>query len=96
MAESRIKQFARFGLPGGPGRGNPLRAAVLEFNKRLRNGDGSAGKHDFGHVVLQIPELDFYILRERFPDLAAPDGETRLRAWKKFLRDPLSEIYRVR
>lgn len=87
--------FKRFGLPAGTVGGNPDRARVLSENKILRE-SGGAPMQDFGAVELRIPELDYYIIRERFPDLKSPDAEIRTRAWKKFLADPRSEIYKVR
>jgi hypothetical protein len=49
---------------------------------------------DFGAVLLTIPELDYYVLLARFPDLASQDAEIKTRAWKKFARDPASLPYR--
>lgn len=85
----------RFGLPAGPALGNQGRASVLEENKQRRMGSLPAPrKLDFGAALLRIPELDYYCLVHRFPDLASPDAEIKTRAWKKFARDSASLPYR--
>lgn len=90
-----MSQFKRFGLPQGPARGNPDRALHLKQLADIRSGRQDAPqKMDFGAVLLSIPELDYYVLLQRFPDLAAPDAEIKLRAWKKFAKDPASLPYR--
>jgi hypothetical protein len=90
-------QFVQFGLPAGPAVGNPDRRAHLEFVRDLREGTRPRPQNaGFGAVALSIPELDYYILLARFPELGCKDPETRTRAWGKFIRSPLSEPYRVR
>lgn len=85
----------RFGLPAGPATGNRGRASVLEANKRRRMGNLPAPRDlGFGASLLTIPELDYYCLIHRFPDLNSPDAEIKTRAWKKFARDSASLPYR--
>lgn len=91
-----LSQFKMFGLPEGTKRGNETRRQVLTLNKELRNLDNPMGHHDWASNILNIPELDYYVLVKRYPDLQAPDAEISTRAWDKFLRSPESEPYRVR
>jgi hypothetical protein len=94
MTES---QFKRFGLPAGPSVGNSGRAGHLETLAKFRAGDAPKRPDlGFGAVALSIPELDYYVLLHRFPDLASPDGKTKDVAWKKFARDAASLPYRVK
>lgn len=88
--------FHLFGLPAGPSTGNRGRASHLDRLQRIREGTLPKPKTpDFAGLELSIPELDYYCLLERFPDLKAPDNATKLAAWKKFIRSPLSEPYRI-
>lgn len=92
MAES---PFKRFGLPGGPDMGNRVRAAVLRHLANMRSGNAPAAtKLGFAGHLLTIPELDYYVLTERFPDLKSQDAEIKLRAWKAFANSELGEKYR--
>jgi hypothetical protein len=61
----------------------------------MRRGNAPAArKLDFGAHLLTIPELDYYVLIHRFPDLQSLDAEIKTRAWKKFARDAASLPYR--
>lgn len=88
-------QFKQFGLPRGTKQGNQHRKRGLNALQDIRN-NGGLGHNEFGSVVLSIPELDFYVLARRFPDLVAPDPETNRKAWDKFLVSPESAPYRTR
>jgi len=92
----KTSQFRMFGFPEGTKQGNASRRQLLTLNQELRNLDTPMGHHSWGSNVLQIPELDYYVLVKRFPDLQAPDAEISTRAWDKFLKSPESEPYRVR
>lgn len=93
-------QYKRFGLPEDHALqklANRNRRNHLAFINEIRQGTRPkpAEMPVMGRVVLSIPELDFYVLKHRFPDLASPDNEIRTRAYKKFLASPLSEPYRI-
>lgn len=80
--------------------GDPNRRAILESNKRMREGvdpgPRNFGESDgFGRVMLRIPEFDYPFIRAMFPDIASPDATTKTKAWQKFAKSPLSEPYRV-
>jgi hypothetical protein len=94
-----VDQFKRFGLPAGSARGNPGRAAHLRRIQHIREGTGGHEKPRdntaLGQMVLSIPELDYYVLIRRFPDLESPDGEIRKAAWLKFIKDDASLPYRI-
>ncbi len=61
----------------------------------MRNGSAPAAtKLDFGAHLLSIPELDYYVLIERFPELKSLDAEIKRKAWIKFANSPLAEQYR--
>lgn len=90
-------QFKRFGLPRGTVSGNADRAAHLKRLNDMRQGrELQPRKLDFGAVLLSIPELDYAVLLQRFPDLNSRDAEIKTRAWKKFARDPASLPYRTK
>lgn len=92
MAES---PFKRFGLPPGPARGNPNRSRLLSHLAAMRDGRAApATKLDFAGHLLSIPELDYYVILERFPDLKSPDTEIKRKAWIAFANSPLGAKYR--
>lgn len=97
----RVSQFEQFGFPdGGTHCGNKDRAKHLAAIKRIRDGVDPAPKKlgtngGFAGVELSIPELDYYVLQHRFPDLKSKDPEIRRRAWLKFAKSPESEPYRL-
>lgn len=73
----------------------PERAAILESNRAVRN-DRTARRMDWGQPHLRIPEVDLELLKQRNPELSAPDGQVRRAAWIKFYNSPESAPYRVR
>lgn len=92
-----LSQYRMFGFPNdGTKRGNSDRRGVLEQNKRLRNRANPLGHQPWGSSVLHIPELDFYVLARRHPELMSPDAEINKKAWDKFLASSESEPYRIR
>jgi hypothetical protein len=92
-----MKDQKRFGVPEFVSHtGNQMRRAVLETNKQFRNAAEQAPHMDFGSIVLTLPELDFYVLARRYPDLVSPDPEISTKAWDKFLRSSESQPYKVR
>ena len=91
----KAKTALRFGFPAGPSTGNPGRSRLLNYLSDMRSGRAPAArKLEWGAALLTIPELDYYVLLQRFPDLASRDAEIKTRAWKKFARDPASLPYR--
>ena len=73
----------------------PTRSAVLSEVEARRNSPGSVRDvPGLGRCALTIPQLDFQRLIKLFPDLVCPDGQEQTNAWRKFMRDPLSEPYR--
>lgn len=91
-----LSQYKMFGFPKGTKKGNRERREVLERNQKLRNRAEPLGHQPWGSSVLNIPELDFYVICNRYPDLMSPDAEIMSRAFEKFLRSPESEPYRIR
>jgi len=91
-----MHQYKQLGLPPGPNKGNPDRRKVLRDNRAMRDGIAPAPRSlDFGRVEMRIPELDYYVLLERFPDLQSPDAEIKRKAWQQLARSELGEVYRV-
>lgn len=88
-------QFKQFGLPRGPRTGNQRRKRGLNYLQDLRR-RGGLGHQEWASVMLSIPELDFYVLTKRYPDLISPDQQIANKAMDKFLRSPESAPYRVR
>lgn len=97
IAEFVGNPLKRFGVPGEVVNDHaPARQAHLSRIKRIRERTlPKPPGQDFGYLALSIPEFDYYVLQQRFPDLKSPDHEIRLKAWKKFIASPLSEPYRV-
>jgi len=99
MELDRIHQARAFGVPKGDSKPNAFRQRVLSFlQDRRRSGAKPATVGDgetWGYMPYAIPELDYYILIHRFPELASKDRETHTRAWNKFFASPLSAPYRT-
>lgn len=56
---------------------------------------GLARKLDWGRLVLTIPVVDLARIKDRYPELRAPDAETRNRAWHRFIASSESAPYRT-
>jgi hypothetical protein len=69
----------------------PSRDAVMEA-ARARPAPRAL---EWGRCVATIPLIDRYRLGRRYPDLDAPDAETRARAWARFLASAESAPYRL-
>lgn len=99
MSSKPVNQFNRFGMPGGPSTPNRGRADHLQFLAKRRNGMGPArvqtDEGSFGYAALSIPELDYYVLVIRYPELNSKDPDEQRKAWQKFCRDDASLPYRV-
>ena len=74
----------------------PREDVILEANRELRKNPAAIRPMSFMGWELCMPELNYYALIKKYPDLAAPDKDTSLRAWKKFLRTSEADPYRVR
>ncbi len=73
---------------------DPWRAAKLRWNKRLRDA-GAVRKGEVFQHKLSIPTLDYTKLVRANPDLEAPDGWIKKRAWDAFIASDASEPYRM-
>lgn len=67
---------------------------VLDHNREMMAAGGSR-TGSFGKFELCIPELELHNLKRRYPDLASPDMQTRVKAWKKYIRSVESKPWRV-
>ena len=72
-----------------------IRGAILERNKRIRI-EQPLKKMDWIRQEFSFPEIDYWRLRKKYPDLFEGAIEDRKRAATKFLKSPESEPYRVR
>lgn len=101
IIEGKVNQGRDLGIPAFTHKGgDPNRRAILESNKRIREGlepgprdFGSGG--GFGRVQFRIPEFDWPFLVAMFPDLNSTDKTVATNAWKRFSKSPLSEKYKV-
>ena len=101
LIEGKANQGRELGLPAFTHQGgDPARRAILESNKRIREGVdpgprdfGSNG--GFGRVQFRIPEFDWPFLLAMFPDLNHTNKDVATKAWQKFSKSPLSEKYKV-
>ena len=73
---------------------DPFRAAKLRWNKFLRE-SGAVRKGEVFQHALSIPTIDYAKLVRANPDLEAPDGWIKKRAWDAFIASDASEPYRV-
>ncbi len=71
-----------------------IRGAILERNKRLRI-EQPLKKLDWIRQEFSFPDIDYWHIRKKYPDLFEGSIEDRKRAASKFLRSPESEPYRV-
>ena len=69
-------------------------APILDHNRKIM-AQGCSRTTSFGKVELCIPELELYNIKARFPDMASPDRDIKLKAWKKYLRMAESKPWRV-
>ena len=74
----------------------PARDSILEFNQELRKNEGALQHLSFAGAELNIPDLDLIRLQKKYPELNSPHGETRTRAWLKFMGSAEADPYRLR
>lgn len=75
----------------------PTRDQVLDFNKRVRDGNGPKPRRmDWGETEFLIPEADFPVLCRMYPGLDATDHDELETAWRKFRLSPIAEQYMVK
>ena len=72
-----------------------IRHAILDRNKRLRN-ERPINDLSFGRMALSIPELDYWHLTKKYPDLASHDRQIKQAALAKFMASTESAPYKVR
>lgn len=72
-----------------------IRAARLEQNKRMRN-ETPTRDLSWARWTMSIPQLDWYYLCKKYPDLASQDKHTREAALAKFMASSESAPYKVR
>ena len=69
---------------------------ILRRNKKLRNEPDKIRHLGSMGLEMQIPKADFYYLTKKYPALKSVDQFERSLAWKKFMKSPESDPYRVR
>ena len=72
-----------------------IRQARLEANKRMRN-EQATRDLSWGRWALSIPQLDWYHLQRKYPELGSQDKHTREKALQRFMASPESAPYKVR
>ncbi len=75
-------------------RTQPTSDRILEANQRIRN-ERTDKNISFGRHVACIPFNDYMVLKKKFPELSAKDGEVRTRAWARILKDSTYKKYLV-
>lgn len=73
----------------------PNRELLLERNAKLRR-EGGLANLTFAEHALRIPEIDYYQLKDRHPELASMDPEIRTRAWRAFVASSEADPYRTK
>jgi hypothetical protein len=74
----------------------PREDRILDANRELRKAPGALRPLSWAGLELSIPELHYYRLVKKYPELASRDGETKTRAWRRFLASSEADPYRVR
>ena len=75
---------------------SPEEREILERNQILRTQETSRMMSSM-RMELSIPTRHLAAIKAVIPELSQEtDKLTRVQAWKKFLRDPISKQYRVR
>ncbi len=94
---NKNSQYRAGGMPAFVSNtGNLDRKRHLEMVRRIREGIDPKARHlPFAGCELSIPELDFAIIRVRYPELTSKCPTERTRAWQKFANSPESEPYRL-
>ena len=78
-------------------RTQPDRKMILDHVERRRIDKSVPDKSEaLGRPALTIPEMDYWDLIEKYPDLDPKNGctATQTKAWLKFMRSSASRIYR--
>lgn len=74
---------------------NPVRRAVLESIRSVREGTTTHRHTPFARHTLRIPENDYRVLVHLFPRLNSNNPDERLAAWDAFELSEFAEPYRV-
>lgn len=78
-------------------RTQPERKMILEHVQQRRNDGNVPDKSEaLGRPALTIPEMDYWELIKKYPDLDPQNGDTdtQTKAWLKFMRSTASIPYR--
>ena len=63
--------------------------------RNIQDRRGLMAPRVWGEMMLTIPRAEHDALVRANPDLAAPDGAIRLKAWRKFANSPEARPYHV-
>ncbi len=74
----------------------PHSLEVKLHNKELRKDSQFGADSLVGRWALSMDEIDRYTIGKLFPGINSLDAEERAQEWRRFLRSPLSEPYKVR
>lgn len=88
----RESQFKEHGFPETRPP-NVVRQKHLEMMARVRI-ENTARTLEFMGPMACIPDLDWAVLKVRFPELISPDTQIQKHAWNIFMAHPASEPYR--
>ena len=101
IIDGTVNQGRELGIPAFTHKGgDPKRKAILESNRRIREGLDPAPRDfgsdgGFGRAQFRIPEFDWPFICAMFPDLNSTDKTVAHKAWQRFAKSPLSEKYKV-
>ena len=68
---------------------------ILERNRELRKNPGALRSLDSMGLELTIPELHYWRLVKKYPELGSVNAATKTAAWKRLMRSSESDPYRV-
>lgn len=69
---------------------------ILQANQEVRRNPDALRNLSFAGLELRIPEIAYYALRKKYPELNSPDAEIRTKAWRRFLATSEADEYRMR
>lgn len=74
----------------------PSQNMILKRNQELRNNPGALRDLSFGSLVASIPFVDYFGLRQKYPELRSPDAKIRSKKMIQILKSLEGAEYLVK
>jgi hypothetical protein len=76
--------------------GQPERDQIMVDIANQRLADRKTKDLKMGRLYLEVPEMDLWQLKLKYPELGSKDAEIKTRAWKKFIHTTEAKPYLIR